>query len=477
MSLLPYNQCMSYTAAVEGLSALGAELAGARRKFELAHMRTLAAALGDPQQHFPSVLIAGTNGKGSTAATLAGILTASGYRTALYTSPHLLRVNERVQIADADGVLRPIDDEAFGRLYARVHDAAETLVRDGALPQMPSFFETLTAIAFLAFAEAGVEMAVLEVGLGGRLDATNIVEPLVSVLTDIALDHMAWLGNTVGEIAREKAGILRQDGVLVTLPQHPEANAAIGEAAVELNVTGVNAAQYLPQRSAREHDGLPDLVPAFGTLLALQPVLAGDHQRRNLALALAAAETLQSRFGFEDITATSVTRGVAGVRWPGRLEHARLPGGAACLLDVAHNPAGIWTLRSYLSRAFDTGTLPSPRTLVFSALADKAIDEMAQILFPLFDDEGDRVLLVQVDSPRATPLERLHELRSISAEGARAAFEVLPDVAAAYDRVRTQPAGCVIVAGSVYLVAEWKQASQATDAADANAGRTMQETE
>ena len=402
-SALPYNQIMSYTAALKGLDALGAELTGLRRKFDLDHMRVLAAALGDPQRSFSSVLVAGTNGKGSTAATLASILCASGYRTGLYTSPHLLRINERLQISEAAGVLQPVGDENFGRLYAQVHEAAEPLVRSGTLPQMPSFFETVTAMAFLAFADARVDIAVLEVGLGGRLDATNIVEPLISVITDIALDHMAWLGNTITEIAREKAGILRPNGILVTLPQHPEANAAIGEVAVRLEVTGVNAAQYLPQRSPRAHDGLADLVPAFGTLLALTPALAGDHQQRNLALAVAAAETLQTRFGLTKIDASSVTRGVADVRWPGRLEQGCLPGGAAMLLDVAHNPAGIWTLRSHLSRAFHAGTLPAPRTLVFSALADKAIEEMAQILFPLFDDEGDRVLVVQVDSPRATP--------------------------------------------------------------------------
>lgn len=449
---------MSYAAAISGLDALGVELAGPRRKFELGQMRTLAAALGDPQQRFATVLIAGTNGKGSTAATLANILAASGYRTALYTSPHLLRVNERMQMSDATGRLQPVDDDIFGRMYTRVHDAAEPLVRTGALPAMPSFFETLTAMAFLTFAEAKVDIAVLEVGLGGRLDATNIVEPLLSILTDIALDHMAWLGNTITEIAREKAGILRAGGVLVTLPQHPEANAAIGEIAVALEVTGVNAAHYLPQRSAREHDNLPDLVPAFGTLLPLAPTLEGEHQRRNLALAVAAAETLQSQFDFHDITAASVMRGVAAVCWPGRLERTTLPGGATCLLDVAHNPAGIWSLRSHLSRAFAAGTLPAPHTLVFSALADKAIDEMAQVLFPLFDETGDRVLLVQVDSPRATPRDHLQALRDSSAEGARATFAVVDSVAAAYASLRAQTTGSVVVAGSVYLVAEWKQA-------------------
>jgi dihydrofolate synthase/folylpolyglutamate synthase len=241
---------MSYTAAVEHLYALSGELAPAspgapRRKFDLEHMRTLAAALGDPHRKFPAVLIGGTNGKGSTAATLASILSVSGYRTGLYTSPHLLRVNERIQISGVTpgaNSLAEIDDDTFARLYFQVDDAANRLVAEGALPHAPSFFEVITAIAFVAFAEAGIDIAVLEVGLGGRLDATNIVEPLLSVITDISLDHTEWLGNTLTEIAREKAGILRQGGILVTLPQHPEANAAIGEVAMALDVTGINAA-------------------------------------------------------------------------------------------------------------------------------------------------------------------------------------------------------------------------------------------
>src|SRR5215469_9485106 len=204
---------MSYTAAVDQLYALGHELAaspsGPRRKFDLVHMRILAAALGDPQTAFPAVLIAGTNGKGSTAATLASILTAAGYRTGLYTSPHLIRVNERVQIDGAE-----IPDEDFARLYFQVDETARRLVQAGDLPHPPSFFEVLTALAFLYFAGNGpsgfagkapsedkpVDIAVLEVGLGGRLDATNIVDPLLSVITDIALDHQDYLGDTIAEI-------------------------------------------------------------------------------------------------------------------------------------------------------------------------------------------------------------------------------------------------------------------------------------
>ncbi len=458
---------MAYPEAIAALNALGAELAGTRHKFELEHMRTLMRALHDPHNSFPSVLIAGTNGKGSTAATLASICASSGYRTGLYTSPHLLRVNERIQIGaggSAGNDLFDIDDDTFAQCFTEVQRAAALLVGDGSLPQSPSFFETVTAMAFLAFAKARVEIAVLEVGLGGRLDATNIVEPLASVITDVALDHTEWLGETITEIAREKAGILRQNGVLVTLPQHPEANSSIGERAVALNVTGINAAAYLPQPSPRDYASGAYAVPAFGTTLEVEPQLAGDHQRRNLALAIATAEYLHGHAGFPKITAATTAAGVRNVRWPARLERGMLPSGAALLLDVAHNPAGVWTLRSHLSRSFASSAedaLPGPRTLVFSALNDKAIDEMAQVLFPLFDEPGDRVLLVPVNSPRATPVERLQALAATHGEGATGTVQVLRDVAEAYRTAVAQAGGSVVVAGSVYLVGEWKQAAKA----------------
>src|SRR5579872_6335474 len=179
-----YVPQMTYPQSVEALYALGVELHGAPRKFDLAHMRALAAELGEPQKRFRCVLIAGTNGKGSTASTLAAILQAAGHRTALYTSPHLLRVNERIRI---DG--EQIPDERFAELFEQVATAGDKLVAEGKLPMKPSFFEVLTAMAFLHFAKEKVDIAVLEVGLGGRLDATNITEPLISVITDIELDH------------------------------------------------------------------------------------------------------------------------------------------------------------------------------------------------------------------------------------------------------------------------------------------------
>ena len=447
---------MSYAAAVEHLYALSGELAPApagapRRKFELQHMRTLAAALGDPQMRFPSVLIAGTNGKGSTAATLASILSVAGYRTGLYTSPHLQRINERIQLATGPaGVnsLTEIDDDTFARLYFQVDDAANRLVAEGSLPHLPSFFEVITALAFLAFAETKVDIAVLEVGLGGRLDATNIVEPLVSVITDIALDHTEWLGNTLAEIATEKAGILRRDGVLVTLPQHPEANAAIGDVAVALGVTGVNAADYLPQRTIT-----PGAYPVrvHGNLLEVNTPLPGEHQHRNIALAIAASSYLVDHKQFSAISEDAMGEGIRQTRWAGRLERLVRPGGSTLLLDVAHNPAGAWTLRSYVSRAIEDGLLPGPRTLVFSALRDKAVREMAQILFPLFDGADDRIFLAPLQSPRAATPQQLAEIAADLESPVTVCHSVEEAMTAAVSQT-----GSVVVSGSVYLVGEAK---------------------
>ncbi len=233
---------MSYEAAIARMYSLGHELAQTpSHKFDLAHMRVLLAALEHPERRFPGVLIAGTNGKGSTAATLASILQASGVRTGLYTSPHLVRINERIRINGED-----ISDDEFALLHDMVDRTAERLVGERELPWHPSFFEMLTAIAFEYFARRKVEIAVLEVGMGGRLDATNVIEPLVSVITDISLDHEKFLGNTVGQIAGEKAGIIRPGGVVVTLPQQPQANDVIGNTILDLGARGVSAVPYVP---------------------------------------------------------------------------------------------------------------------------------------------------------------------------------------------------------------------------------------
>jgi dihydrofolate synthase/folylpolyglutamate synthase len=352
---------MSYAAAISELNALVPELytgtGQPRRKFSLDEIRILLGVLGNPQQSFPSALIAGTNGKGSTAATLASILRASGLRTGLYTSPHLARANERIRV---DGV--EIADDDFARLYFRVHDAAQQLVLNGRLPQLPSYFEILTAQTLLHFVEAKAEIVVLEVGMGGRLDATNVVDPLLSVITDISLDHMEWLGSTISAITREKAGILRRGGTMVTLPQHPEANKVLDEMATELEVHDVSAAQYVPSADVVG----PYSIQVMGTEIIVDSQLCGAHQHRNLALAIAAAVELASCDGFP-ITPASIEAGIRGTRWPGRFERIERHG-VEWILDVAHNPAGAWALRAGLRSV--VGLSRPPQTLIFSCLRD-----------------------------------------------------------------------------------------------------------
>jgi len=489
---------MMYEEALERLAALGPELRVGRaadgaastvsRKFSLDHIRALLKELGAPQQRFASVLIAGTNGKGSTAATLASIANAAGLKTGLYTSPHLLRVNERVKLSGALAAgkrglveipagLLEIPDADFGRVYGLVDEAAERLLSRAELPHYPSYFELMTAIGFTWFAEQGVELAVLEVGLGGRLDATNSVEPMVSVITDIGIDHTEYLGNTIREIAGEKAGILRKDGVLVTLSQHPEANAAIGEAAVRLDVRGVDAARCLPPMRefvARSLGGASgsllarnsyDLV-IDGEVLHVDSPLAGQHQQRNVALAIATAIELRTNHWLKDgrafaISNAAIEQGVRETQWPGRLEWIAAYAGVAgaghapLLLDVAHNPAGAWTLRAALSQ------LPEelPRTLIFGCLADKQIDEMEQVLLPLFDSTSgdpartrDHVILAPVQNPRAATVDEL----AAAAARLDVPVHVAHDLreALAHARALTPKEGVIVATGSVYLVGE-----------------------
>jgi dihydrofolate synthase/folylpolyglutamate synthase len=463
---------MSYVAAVDHLHSLGQELAHSapRRKFDLATMRVLAAALGDPQKQFSAVLIAGTNGKGSTAATLASICAAAGLRTALYTSPHLTHVTERIRTAESEAEscgaagtrgLIDIAEDDFARLYFRVDETAQRLVATGELPHAPSFFESLTALAFLYFAERKVEIAILEVGLGGRLDATNIVDPMLSVITDIALDHQEYLGDTLAEIAREKAGILRAHGALVTLPQHPEANQAITEAALALDARVTDAAQYLPGR--RFAHGLDEQawnaplrpnhydITLGGKRLRVHSPLAGEHQQRNLALAIAAAVELHNNNSY-NITNAAIEQGIANTVWPGRLEF--LP--PDVLLDVAHNPAGARALRAAIA------TLPAerPRTLIFSCLRDKDLTEMARILYPLFDSTSGRarnhIVFTLIDNPRAASIDAL--LNSARALGIPAYASHDANEALILARSMTPAGGLIVATGSIYLVGAVREA-------------------
>ncbi|MGA9060823.1 MAG: folylpolyglutamate synthase/dihydrofolate synthase family protein [Terracidiphilus sp.] len=428
---------MSYAAAINQLNIMAPELytriGQARRRFSLEEVRTLLDGLGNPHLQVPAVLIAGTNGKGSAASTLASILTEAGQCTGLYTSPHLERPNERIRLGREE-----IEDKEFARLYFQVHDVAQELLLAGQLPQLPSYFEILTALAFQYFARNKADIMVLEVGMGGRLDATNVVEPLLSIITDISLDHMEWLGPTISAIAREKAGILRRGGTMVTLPQHPEANEVLGEVGTELGVHGVSAVPYLPATGALG----AYTVEALGATIKVDSPLAGAHQQRNVALAIAAAVELAGRHGFL-ITAAAIEDGIRRTYWPGRLERMA-KGVVEWILDVAHNPAGAWALRASVRSILE---VEKPRVLIFSCLRDKPIAEMAQILFPLFE----QVIVAPIHTARAAALDDLLAAAKGTGTPAVAAESVPEALRLAQDRAA---GGVVVVSGSVYLVGE-----------------------
>ncbi|MFI5114861.1 MAG: bifunctional folylpolyglutamate synthase/dihydrofolate synthase [Terriglobales bacterium] len=445
---------MSYDSAIAQMYALGHELAQMpAHKFDLAHMRVLLAALGHPEKRFPSVLIAGTNGKGSTAATLASILEASKLKTGLYTSPHLISINERIRIEG-----HPITDPDFTRVHDEVEKVAGRLVANGDLPWHPSFFEMLTAMAFEHFARVCPDMVVLEVGMGGRLDATNVVEPGVSIITDIALDHEKYLGTTVGEIAREKVGIIRPGGAVVTLPQSPEANAVIGNTILDLGARTVGAVEYVPPVSPgstpypaprNQQNGSSSarqryLLDVLGEKIVVESPLVGRHQLRNIALAIAAAEELHNQ-GLNQITASSIERGIRATHWPGRFQV--LPASSRepeYVFDVAHNPAGAWALRSTLSAVYGD----RPFTMVFGVMRDKAVAEIAEILFPV----AEHVIATHADNPRSATPDEIRQAASRVATDIQEAG----NVASALEKARRTagPGGLAVITGSIYIVGE-----------------------
>ena len=458
---------MSYETAVAQMYALGHELAQTpSHKFDLAHIRVLLAALGHPENTFPTVLVAGTNGKGSTAATLASILQASGLKTGLYTSPHLIRINERLRL---DG--EAIGDDDFALLHDVVDRTAERLVGEGDLPWHPSFFEMLTAMAFEYFARSRPDMVVLEVGMGGRLDATNVVEPRLSIITDIALDHQKYLGETIGEIAHEKAGIIRPGGVVVTLPQLPEANDVIGNTILDAGARAVNAVPYVPLSPSSGQwpvaSGQWQRYPldVMGARILVESPLVGRHQLRNLALAIAAAAELRNQ-GIAQITPETIAQGIRETRWPGRFQVVPAAGdNPEYVLDVAHNPAGAWVLRATLSAAYQNPRNGDPGngdpengreiTLVFGVMRDKAVAEIAEILFPI----ARHVILTHANNPRSASPDEIHRAAARVAAGID--IEEAEDVTLALERARkvagpeiAGSGGLVVVTGSIYVVGE-----------------------
>jgi dihydrofolate synthase/folylpolyglutamate synthase len=449
---------MSYETAVAQMYALGHELAQTpSHKFDLTHMRVLLAALGHPENGFLSVLVAGTNGKGSTAATLASILRASGLKTGLYTSPHLIRINERIRLNG-----EAISDDDFTMLHDVVDRTAERLVEEGDLPWHPSFFEMLTAMAFEYFARSRPDMVVLEVGMGGRLDATNVVEPRLSIITDISLDHQKYLGETVTEIAREKAGIIRPGGFVVTLPQMPEANDVIGNAILDAGARAVNAVPFVPPVSPGSGqwpvvgiEGQQYPLDVMGTQIMVESPLVGRHQLRNLALAIAAAVELHNqsleKTGTSQITPETIAVGIRETRWPGRFHVIPAAGdNPEYVLDVAHNPAGAWALRSTLSAAYPELGNGRELILVFGVMRDKAMQEITEILFPL----AGHVIVTHANNPRSASPD---EIRQAAARvAADSDIEETEDVALALNQAKqvSGARGLVVVTGSIYIVGE-----------------------
>lgn len=422
---------MQYPDSVEFLYALGNEIKTV--KFGLERIRALLRALGDPQNNYRVVHVAGTNGKGSTCAMIASGLQAAGWSTGLYTSPHLVEPTERIRI---DGV--DLSQAAFLEVFRAVHEVAEAMVARGDLDMHPTYFETITAMGFLAFARARVEWAVVEVGLGGRLDATNVVAPALTVVTPIDYDHEAWLGNSIEAIASEKAGILKAGVPAVFSEQRPEALAVLEARGVAVATQVYRSEQW--QISELEMD--PD--SARFTLNRYRPLriecpLRGAWQVENARVAAAALDML-------NLDATAIEQGIRQVRWPGRLE--KVASRPDILIDGAHNPAGCAALAEYIR-----ASKGAHRTwLVFGAMRDKAISEMTSLLFPLADE----LVLTAPHQSRALRPEALAE--EAEGDGAHSPHvhiaHTFADVMAVLQSA--QPEDRIFVAGSLYLAGEAK---------------------
>lgn len=439
---------MNYEESVRALMALGRELAAPQQacvqKFALDNITTLAAALGDPHRSIPCVHIAGTNGKGSTAAMLESILRAAGLRTGLYTSPHLERINERIRI---DG--ESVSDDVFAAAWTRVHATIESLMAAGKLAGHPTFFECVTAMAFLAFAESRVDLAIYEVGLGGRLDATNIIFPEVAIITPVDFDHESYLGHSIEEIAFEKAGIIKKDGCVVSSVSREEARAVIARRAQEMNARMIESDSTWRLENVTRSDGHYRAVAVSvktKARLAIAPGLPGHFQLRNALAAATAAEILAAR-GYA-VANIAIEQGIARARWPGRLE--RLARHPDIYLDGAHNPSAARELREFWDEEFANRDI----YLVYGAMRDKAVDEIAGILFP----RTKAVFLTQPRQPRAISANLLAEMT----HGLAPDIYVERDPTEALERAiqMAGPNDAVFVSGSLYLVGEltsyWK---------------------
>jgi len=415
-------------------NAVLTRLEGLGIKLGLERARDLLVRMGEPQRRFPSVLVAGTNGKGSTSSFLAAMAGAAGLRTGLYTSPHLESVEERLRI---DG--RAIDS---GRLGAILEDLVGLAERETGSP--PTYFEAVTLAAFRWFAEEQVDLAVLEVGLGGRLDATNLADPILSLITPIGFDHREFLGDTLAAIAREKAGILRSGRPALAWIEDAEpaesAQTVAGEVGADLRFASrdTRIESVEPHGWAGQRIRLATPTQEYD----LETALLGDHQAKNLGLAVRAAESLASQ-GFDRLDAQAIAAGAAACRWPDRLEPILLPGGRRVLLDAAHNADGATVLARFLGR------LGEPVDLLFGVLADKDYGEM----LPRLAAHARHVVLTRPASPRAKDPAEL-----VALLGGREGILVEPDPLHALDRALALGGEVLVACGSIFLVGEIRKA-------------------
>jgi dihydrofolate synthase / folylpolyglutamate synthase len=443
---------MNYEAAVRYLLSLGRELAAptqvAAAKFDLENITVLAERLGRPDRAYPSAHIAGTNGKGSTAAFLESILRHAGFATGLNTSPHLERINERIRVSGEE-----ITDDAFAEILARIVAVTEELLAAGKLRAHPTYFECVTAMAFEYFAQARVEFGVFEVGLGGRLDATNILNPVVSLITRIDFDHENFLGHSLPEIAGEKAGILKSAVPVVLAEQRPDARKVVVARAAKLGCPVIETATAFRIDGETMEGGC---VRARATEIAsdwsieVAPRLPGRFQLQNALSAVAAARLLQQR-GFR-ISDESIAQGIAATVWPGRIE--KLQSQPDVYLDGAHNPSAARELVAFWEQNFAERRI----FLLYGALRDKAVDEIAGQLFP-------RAAEVIFTEPRTSRAISAAQLAEIAAHHA-AESSVIADAEQALDYALSKagPGDAVFITGSLYLVGQlrqyWKQRAQ-----------------
>ncbi|MSO56690.1 MAG: bifunctional folylpolyglutamate synthase/dihydrofolate synthase [Acidobacteria bacterium] len=402
-------------------------------KFGLANIRTLATALGEPQKAFRSVLIAGTNGKGSVTAMVDRALRAAGLSVGRYTSPHLITLEERFTING-----EPVATAALAGIIDDMRALVDALIAKGALEAPPTFFEVTTAIAFELFRRARVDFAVLEVGLGGRLDATNVVDPVAAAITSIDFDHEQYLGNTLAAIAGEKAGVIRPAIPIFVGPLAPEARHVIVSACAAAGAKFVGADSGVRIESTSERGRTSARIRTPVRDYGWVPLgLRGEHQVTNAVIALRLLEQLESPV---PITAEAIITGLRDVRWPGRLQMLEASDGRLVLLDAAHNPAGAWALAAYLRREF-----PEPLPIVFGAMRDKDVALILKALLPV----AAKMVMTQPAIARAFPAEELAALAGKLSPGAL--IEVQAQPREALERAWAHcPVACA--AGSIFLV-------------------------